>query len=223
MKENLNSRTKQLKINFFNKSAKLKSKLTVVSGKKIKSDSFKFSNSKTKSTQAGGVILSVGLIFGFGVPLLMNLLFSEFYIFLFLSSSNHTLFGILNLFTQILPMIALNITDALVWFTIGWFIGGILSGLLYGKTASRGSLYSSGLLITILSSILYIVGVSLITNQSTLFNDAFGLNLANGWLISTISLLIIILIIITLFSLPLILISFIGFRVGLILQKALGD
>ena len=95
---------------------------------------------------------------------------------------------------------------------IGWFIGGFLSAMVYKKEGKKGPVYSAYLTLSITLSIAFITGIMLINSGGSNFNP---LESSIGSIMDEFMQLLLIGIITTAISIPMIFIAWLGYKLGM--------
>lgn len=175
---------------------------------RLKIKSYKTSPSTSVSINSGAVILAVGLIIGLSIPA-MNF---EAYLDFAESDTQKGIDtsiaydGIANLFISFILGILIQYQDVIGYLVIGWFLGGIIASFLFQEEGKRGPYYSAIIAVTITMTISFLIGIIVLTLNKGIFNFDF-------LFIPMIAALILSLLL-TVISIPLIVIAMIGYKIG---------
>ncbi len=177
---------------------------------RLKIKSYKTSPSTSVSINSGAVILSVGLIIGLSIPALnfeAYLNFSEYEYNTREGINTSVAYdGIANLFIQFILAILVQYQDVIGFLVIGWFLGGIIASFLFQEEGKRGPYYSAIIAVTITMTISFLIGIVVLTLNKGIFDFDF-------LFIPMIAALILSLLL-TVISIPLIVIAMIGYKIG---------
>jgi hypothetical protein len=173
---------------------------------RLKIRSYKTLPNQSISISSGAVILSIGLAFGLSIPAFRFesvLGFSKYdneiestrgYDGLAILLFQFT-FGLIFSYTEVVPLIV-----------AGWLIGGIVASMIFAEDGRRGPYYSAILAISVTMALAFLLGVITLTlNDGVPDFDLIFLPLLAALVVSLI---------LSIFSVPLILIAMIGYRLG---------
>ncbi len=176
----------------------------------FKTQSYKISPNQSISISSGSIILTVGLIIGIAIPSFGFR--SYFYQFGFFFSTS-SIEGLTVLITEFAIGLAFNLDLIISGTVIGWFLGGLTAAFIYKKEGSRGPIYSSIILISATLSI------GFISVMSTFFNYSQYGSLGLSEVVIPIFAVLMIGLLLSVISIPLILVSLIGFKAGIYLSN----
>ena len=176
----------------------------------FKTQTFKISPNQSISIASGSIIITLGLIIGIGIP---SFGFRSFYFEFGFFYSTSSIEGLAFLIVEFGSGLLFNLDTIIASTVIGWFLGGSTAAFIYKKEGSRGPIYSSIILVSATLSI------GLITVMGTYFNySSFG-SLGLSDMVIPIFAILLIGLVLSVISLPLILVSLIGFKVGIYLSN----
>lgn len=172
---------------------------------------YKVNPNRSTSIASGTLILSIGIVITIG-----SLAFSINSILTALPILLTTREGFTNLmdsFSRIIYFIGYEIDQLFTLAITGWVIGGIVAGFVYKKDGSRGPIYSSLIAISLTLSLGMVIAVISIGSGNSGFNLEFLDLLASVFSLFITSVMI------SLISIPLILIAMIGYRIGMYFSR----
>jgi hypothetical protein len=171
----------------------------------LRTKSYRVSPSVTTSIASASVILSVGLTVGLSIPALD---FDNTYSFSEFTSDLETpniIGGFIIILLQFSFAVFFEIFRILSYFVIGWFIGGVLASFIFDQSGRRGPYYSSVLAVSLALGMFFVIGVLFSVKAGGITFSFYALPLFFMLILSLI---------IGLISIPLIIVSLIGYRIG---------
>lgn len=171
-----------------------------------KTRSFKISPNQSTSISSGSIILTIGLIIGIGIPSFgfrSNFFDFDFYY------SNSPIEELAVLMTEFGAGLIFNLDTIITSIVIGWFIGGFTAAFIYKKEGIRGPIYSS---IILISSTL---SIGFISVMATYFNNSQYGSLALADVVIPMFAVLMIGLVLSAISIPLILVAIFGFKAGI--------
>lgn len=176
----------------------------------FKTQSFKISPNQSISISSGSIILTIGLIIGIGIPSFgFRSYFFEFGFFY----SNSSIEGLTMLIVEFGAGLIFNLDTIIASTVIGWFIGGLTAAFIYKKEGTKGPIYSS---IILISSTLSIGFISVMT---TYFNYSQYGSIGLSDVIIPMFAIVMIGLVLSVVSIPLVLVALIGFKAGIYLSN----
>ena len=175
---------------------------------RLKIKSYKTSPSTSVSINSGAVILSIGIIIGLSIPAMNFEAFLNFSKWDAQGNADSSVAydGIANLFIQFILAIIVRYQSTVGTLIIGWFLGGIIASFLFQEEGKRGPYYSAIIAVTITMTIFFLIGIVVLTLNEGIFDFDF-------LFIPMIAALILSLLL-TVISIPLIVIAMIGYKIG---------
>lgn len=175
---------------------------------RLKIKSYKNKPNTSVSINSGAVILSIGIIVGLSIPA-MNfeavLGFSKYDNQGGISSSR-AYDGLAILFIEFILSIFVEYRNIAGTLIIGWFIGGLIAALLFEEEGKRGPYYSAIISVTMTMTISFLFGIIVLTLNKGVFDfDLLFIPMIAALFLSLL---------LTVISIPLIVIAMIGYRVG---------
>lgn len=177
---------------------------------------YKVKPSKVVSIGSGSLILSIGLgiglsIISFGIPLSSGNQFID----LILGDAGG-ISGLFYLISIIFLEVLFDPLGSLATMGMGWFIGGFVSAMVYKKEGKRGPVYSAYLTLSVTLSIAFITGIMLL-NSGGGSQDPFFRDVENsiGSIMDEFIALLLIGIITTIISIPMIFVAWLGYKLGM--------
>jgi hypothetical protein len=170
----------------------------------LRTKSYSVTPNTSTSISSGSVILAIGLSVGFTIPVFN--FESQFGVSGFFIDTPNVVGGLMILIIQFTVGALFDIEEIIGSLIVGWFLGGVVASLIYNQDGKRGPFYSSGIAISIMLGVSFIMGVIFFTKGE------YGGN------ITTVFIPMIVILLISLFmaviSIPLIIVAMIGYRVG---------
>ena len=176
----------------------------------FKTQSFKISPNQSISIASGSIIVTIGLIIGIGIP---SFGFRSYFFDYGFFYSRSSIEGLSVLILEFGAGLIFNLDQIIVSTVTGWFIGGLIAAFIYKKEGSRGPIYSSIILISLTLSIGFIFVMT------TYFNYSQFDNLALSDVIIPMFGVLMIGLVLSLVSIPLILVALFGFKAGIYLSN----
>lgn len=175
---------------------------------RLKIRSFKVQPSLATTINSGSLILCVGLVVGLGLAALqvdakLNL---SHYSTDLNDPSVTPYVGMANLMISFTLGLLISYQTNGYYLIVGWFLGGFISSLVYGRKGVKGTYYSTIIAISVTMGISLLMGILFLTMSESGF--------AIETLVFSMFSVFLLCIILTIISIPLIIFAMLGYRLG---------